>query len=219
MRSRSTRPAPSRTRAHRRGAAPAAALVALVLLPLLAGCGIRTTSVPVDAGPAPSRVSCAPPKAAADPDPDTVSRQVYLVCSMQLAPVSRSVPVRDVGNVRTSVSSQATALIRQLEQSPRSAESQAGFSTAVPATTEIAARHGGDPANALRLNQELDDLPSFALAQIVCTLTADSGIAPDGTVLLGGQSPGDPLRTYTCTSDLRTRPDAGDDAGTLVRQP
>jgi hypothetical protein len=200
-----------------RAAIRAAAAAALVLPPLLAGCGIRTTSVPVDAGPAPSRVSCAPPKAAQDTDPDTVSRQVYLVCSMQLAPVPRSVPVRDVGNVRTSVSGQATALIRQLEQSPRSAEAQAGFSTAVPATTEIAPRHGGDPANALRLNQELEDLPSFALAQIVCTLTADSGIAPSGSVLLGGQAPGDPLRMYTCTSDLRTRPDAGDDAGALVR--
>ncbi|MBY8881931.1 hypothetical protein K7862_30495 [Streptomyces sp. PLK6-54] len=188
-----------------------------LLLPILAGCGIRTTSVPVDAGPAPSRVSCAPPKATADPGPDTVSRQVYLVCSMQLAPVSRNVPVRDIGNVRTSLAGQATQLIRQLEQSPRNAESQAGFSTAVPASTEIAPLHAGDPADALRLNQELDDLPSFALAQIICTLTADAGMAPDHSVLLGGQAPGDPLRRYTCTSDLRTRPDAGDDAGTVVR--
>ncbi|SEO19810.1 hypothetical protein SAMN05216267_1019151 [Actinacidiphila rubida] len=197
----------------------AAAALAVLLLPVLAGCGIRSTSVPVDAGPAPSRVSCAPPKATAAPAPDTVSRQIYLVCSMQLAPVARSVQVRDVANVRTSVGGQATELIRQLEQSPRAAESQAGFSTAVPASTEIAARHPGDPASALRLNQELEDLPSFALAQIVCTLTADSGISPDHSVLLGGQAAGDPLHSYTCTSDLRTRPDAGDDAGTLVRQP
>src|SRR4051794_6450291 len=161
-----------------RGGRPAAALAAVafaLLLPLLAGCGIRSTSVPVDAGPAPSRVSCAPPKAQASPDPDTVSRQIYLVCSMQLAPVARNVPVRDVGNVKTSLAAQATQLIRQLEQSPRSAESQAGFSSAVPASTEIAPRHGGDPGSALRLNQELDDLPSFALAQIICTLTADVG--------------------------------------------
>jgi len=207
---------PIRARVRRRGAALGSASLVLVL-PLLAGCGIRTTSVPVDAGPAPSRVSCAPPKAAASPGPDTVSRQVYLVCSMQLAPVPRNVPVRDIGNVRTSLSGQATELIRQLEQSPRSGESQAGFSTAVPASTEIAPRHSGDPADALRLNQELDDLPSFALAQIICTLTADGGIAPDHSVLLGGQAPGDPLRQYTCTSDLRTRPDAGDEAGTVVR--
>jgi hypothetical protein len=46
------------TGATRRRRAPLLALLGVVLL---AGCGIRTTSVPVDAGPAPSRVSCAVP--------------------------------------------------------------------------------------------------------------------------------------------------------------
>ncbi|MEU8541880.1 hypothetical protein AB0C52_18150 [Streptomyces sp. NPDC048717] len=45
-----------RRRTGRRGAA--SGLIALAAATLLAGCGIRTTSIPVDAGAAPSRVPC-----------------------------------------------------------------------------------------------------------------------------------------------------------------
>lgn len=205
------------SRASRARRAAVVVGAAAVLAPLLAGCGIRTTSVPVDAGPAPSRVSCAPPPAPPTTDPDEVNRQVYLVCSMQVAPVTRSVPYQDVGTARSGPASQAAELIRQLQRSPRGPEAQAGFSTAVPSALEVMPPRPGDPKTALRLNQELDDLPSFALAQIVCTLTSDPVVAPGGSVLLGGYAVGDQVHGFTCTPDLRTRPDAGEDAGTPVR--
>jgi hypothetical protein len=186
---------------------------AVAVTPLLAGCGIRTTTVPVDAGPAPSRVSCAAPKVPATPEPDAVVRRVYLVCSMQIAPVGRDVPVRDG---RIDRLTQVRALVSQLQISPRQDETRAGFSTAVPGTLEVTVPTTNDPKSALRLNMPLDELPSFALAQIVCTLTGDSLITPDGKVVLGGPPPDSKLRSYSCTSDLRTRPGAADTAGTPV---
>jgi hypothetical protein len=196
--------------------------VALLVLAaaLLGGCGIRTTSVPVDAGPAPSRVSCAAPKAPATPSANTVLRQVYLVCSMQIAPVEREVTLRDGRSTPYSV---AQELITQLQISPRAEETKAGFSTAVPGNRlflQFLQPPAVDPVSpaakdALRLSEPLDELPSFALAQIVCTLTGNALVAPHHSVVLGG--PGqDPLRRFTCTSDLRTRPDAADSAGTPV---
>lgn len=201
-----------RSRAQRAATRCLLALGALV--PLLAGCGIRSTSVPVDAGPAPSRVSCATPSAPALSDPDMVTRKVYLVCSMQVAPVTRAVRVQSLGSGRIPLTAQAAELLRQLQASPRGPESQAGFSTAVPAALEVLPPRAGDPKSALRLNQELDDLPSFALAQIVCTLGANRTTAPDGSVLLGGYAAGDRVHAFTCTPELRSRPDPGEDAGT-----
>ena len=81
--------------AARRSPAAALAAVGVALAALLAGCGIRTTTVPVDAGPAPSRVACAAPKAPAAPAADVVVRKVFLVCNTQVTPVNRSVEVRD----------------------------------------------------------------------------------------------------------------------------
>jgi hypothetical protein len=185
----------------------------LAATPLLAGCGIRTTTVPVDAGPAPSRVSCEAPKAPATPEPDAVVRRVYLVCSMQIAPVSRAVPVRDGLIDRVT---QVRELVSQLQISPQPDETKAGFSTAVPGTLVVTGPAKGDPKDALRLNMAVDELPSFALAQLVCTLTANKLIAPDGEVVFGGPSPDTKLRSYSCTSDLRSRPDAADTAGTPV---
>jgi hypothetical protein len=199
-------------RRTRSGTAAAAAL-ALGALPLLTGCGIRTTTVPVDAGPAPSRVSCAVPRATTSPAQDSVVRQVYLVCSMQTAPVPRAVPVRQgridrIGQVRE--------LLAQVQRSPLTAEAKAGFSTAVPGSLVVTGPLRGDPAQTLRLSQPADELPSFALAQIICTLAADPVVSPTQTVLIGGPAPGSAIRSYTCTSDLRTRPDAADGAGTAV---
>lgn len=189
----------------------AAAVVAMA--PLLAGCGIRTTSVPVDAGPAPSRVSCEAPKAPVAAEPDAVVRPVYLVCSMQIAAVRRSVPVRDG---KMDWDAQVRELVEQLQMSPRAGESKAGFSTAVPGALWIIGPVKGDPKDALRLNQSPDELPSFALAQLVCTLTANPLIAPDREVVLGGPPPDAKLRSYACTPDLRTDPEAADTAGTPV---
>jgi hypothetical protein len=181
---------------------------------LLAGCGIRTTTVPVDDGPAPSRVACAAPSTPATPEPDAVLRKVYLVCNTQVTPVTRGVLARGgrgdrYGDVRE--------LLAQLQISPRTEETRAGFSTAVPGTLEIAGPGPSDPGNALRLNAEPDELPSFALAQIVCTLAADPAVAPQHEVVLGGPSAAVKLRSYTCTSDLRTRSEAADGAGTAVK--
>ncbi|WP_037912658.1 hypothetical protein [Actinacidiphila yeochonensis] len=183
-------------------------LTAVLGLVLLSGCGIRTTSVPVDAGPAPTRVSCAAPRPPAKPDPSEVTRQVFLVCSMQVTPVSRNLTLPDS---RVDWYGRVQQLISQIQFSPRPEEAKAGFSSAVPASLELAGPREGDPASSLRLNQAPSALPPFALAQIVCTLTSDAMVAPDRAVAIGGPGPSDGLRSYTCTSDLRT---GADDAGT-----
>ncbi|MYS19932.1 hypothetical protein GTW78_06675 [Streptomyces sp. SID4948] len=180
---------------------------------LLSGCGIRSTSVPVDAGPAPSRVACAPPKAPSAPSAGTVLQQVYLVCSTQIAAVTRAVALPDGRAGRDTF---AQELIAQLQIGPAAEETKAGFSTEVPGSLYLLPPPPGSPKGALRLNEPVDELPSFALAQIVCTLTADKTTAPDHSVVLGSAGSG-ALRRYTCTDDLRTRPEAADTAGSVVR--
>ncbi|WP_435124856.1 hypothetical protein [Actinacidiphila sp. bgisy144] len=191
----------------------AALAASCAALAALSGCGIRSTTVPVDDGPAPSRVACAPPGASATPGQDTMVDKVYLVCNTQVTPVSRYVDVRDgrldrIGEVRT--------LLAQLQMSPRTAETKAGFSTAVPGTLQVVEVASGSHKGALLLNLRPQDLPSFALAQLVCTLTADSLVSPGHSVVLGGPEQDAKLRSYTCTSDLRSRSDAADGAGTAV---
>ncbi|BBA99702.1 hypothetical protein RVR_6435 [Actinacidiphila reveromycinica] len=203
----------SRARRAARGSTSALAACCAALAALLAGCGIRSTTVPVDDGPAPSRVACAPPGTPSSTDQDSMVDRIYLVCNTQVTPVRRAVDVRDgridrIGEVRT--------LLAQLQISPRTAETKAGFSTAVPGTLQIVAAGPGGPEDALLLNDRPQDLPSFALAQLVCTLTADSLVSPDHSVVLGGPEPDGKLRAYTCTSDLRTRSDSADSAGTPV---
>ncbi|MBM9504625.1 hypothetical protein [Actinacidiphila acididurans] len=191
------------------GTAARTAAVLAVAGGLLTGCGIRSTSVPVDAGPAPSREACAVPRTNPTPGPDTVLRQVYLVCGMQIAPVRRLVPA----------DASARSLLAQLQRSLLPEETTAGFVSAVPGTLEFVPAWKGDPPGTLRLNQDLDELPSFALAQIVCTLTDPPSPAttPAPTLTLGGATPGSKPRTYSCTSDLRTRPEAADSAGTPAK--
>jgi hypothetical protein len=88
----------------------------------------------------------------------------------------------------------------------------------------------------------LSDLPSFALAQIVCTFAGTAAAAPSNAsptntaapntspsataapdtasagadVLLGGPGGGRVMR-YRCTEALRTVPQAAQSAGTAVR--
>ncbi|KOG86172.1 hypothetical protein ADK38_32535, partial [Streptomyces varsoviensis] len=58
---------------------------------LLAGCGIRGTSVPVDAGSAPSRATCVVrPGGGESASADGQAVSVYLVCASQLLPVTRT---------------------------------------------------------------------------------------------------------------------------------
>jgi hypothetical protein len=169
---------------------------------LAAGCGIRTTSVPVDAGAAPSRVPCS--MSAEDVSTEALKGipvQIYLVCASQLVTVDRAVQVHDAKSDRVRV---AQALLGELQREPADDERQAGFSTTVPTTLRISEARRGDPAAALRLSEQPDDLPSQALAQL----------ATDGTVLLGGPGNYAP-RGYLCTSETKARPKSVPTLGAL----
>ncbi|MFI6058407.1 hypothetical protein [Streptomyces sp. NPDC051286] len=195
-----TRSNRGRCRARRSAGALAGAVVCAVLA---AGCGIRTTSVPVDAGAAPSRVPCS--MSAEDVGTQALKGipvQIYLVCASQLVTVDRAVQVHDAKSDRIQV---AQAFLDELQREPAVDERQAGFSTTVPTTLRISEARRGDPATALRLSEQPEDLPSQALAQIVCTYAESESLAPDGTVMLGG--PGNyPPRGYLCTSETKARP-------------
>lgn len=200
------------TRRRRRLTLLGAAL--LTLLPLAGGCGIRSTTVPVDAGPAPTRVSCQVPKVRDSPNlGDSALVRVYLVCGGQVTPVQRVVPVRRQVAGRPA---QVRELVAQLQRSVLGEEAKAGFDTRVPGTLEVLGPREGDPQDALRLSQPLADLPSFALAQIVCTLADSPYATAGGTVVLGGSAQNSEARSYTCTPELRTRPQAADSAGVKV---
>ncbi|WP_347359794.1 hypothetical protein, partial [Streptomyces sp. 150FB] len=189
----------SRARTVRRAAA------ALLLAVCAAGCGIRTTSVPVDEGAAPSRVPCDVGKKdtgvrAAPGEPV----RVYLMCASELRPVERTVHSaehRTPAELRVFTQE----LVDQLQAQPSTAETQAGFSSYVRGPLAVDAPHRGDPADTTRLSRQPEDLPTEALAQIVCTFK-ESG-ATSGTVLLGG--PGDyPARPYICDQEIKHRPDS-----------
>ncbi|MFI9099672.1 hypothetical protein ACIGXA_04040 [Streptomyces fildesensis] len=199
-----------------------AALLAALVTVATCGCGIRTTTVPVDAGPAPTRVSCAVPQATVPPEtPGTTVVKVYLVCSALAAQVTRNVTTTDTGTRPAPVSRLIAAdmLLGQLQRRPSAVEAEAGFATEVPGNLNLTGPLPGDPKDALRLSLSLDELPSFALAQLVCTFTAAPGVGlADRSVLLGGPpGEGGPVKRYLCTSALRTRPDAADTAGTVVK--
>ncbi|MEV7088828.1 hypothetical protein AB0O07_23570 [Streptomyces sp. NPDC093085] len=199
-------PITGRGAAARRAAGRAAGGVVLVALAALSGgCGIRTTSVPVNAGPAPSRMPCEiSSKDVITQSESGVPVRVYLVCSSGLASVERAarLPEGRPSGDRVAI---AQALLDELQAEPSAAEREAGFTTSVPGPLIVTAAHPGDPAGGLRLSRQPEDLPSAALAQIVCTL-AESG-ATDGRVVLGG--PGAyAARTYGCDRETKRRPDA-----------
>ncbi|MFE3827064.1 hypothetical protein [Streptomyces sp. NPDC059092] len=180
-----------------------AGVVALVAL--AAGCGIRTTSVPVDAGPAPSRMPCEiAGKDVITQSESGVPVRVYLVCASGLASVERAATVPE-GKAAGATAETAQALLDELQAEPSAAEREAGFTTSVRGPLVVSAPHGGDPAGAVRLSRQPEDLASAALAQIVCTF-AESG-ATDGRVVLGG--PGEyATRTYVCDQETKRHPDA-----------
>ncbi|MFE0774131.1 hypothetical protein [Streptomyces sp. NPDC058861] len=180
---------------------------ALALAALVAGCGIRTTSVPVDAGAAPSRVPC---RTAGDGTPGTsapgVPVRVFLVCGSQLETVDRRSPLpegkADADPVRT-----ARLLLAQLLAAPSEDERRAGFTTAVRGPLTVGGGHRGDPVGTLRLSRQPEDLAPVALSQLVCSFGESSAGAGDHTVLLGGPGPYAPKR-YRCTAELRERPES-----------
>ncbi|MFF0472410.1 hypothetical protein [Streptomyces sp. NPDC004284] len=187
---------------RRRALVPAVALTAL-----LAGCGIRTTSVPVDAGAAPSRVPCS---VTDDGTTQTAAQgvpvRVFLVCGSQLEAVDRRSPLPEekAGGdpVRT-----AGGLLAQLLAEPSEGERQAGFTTEVRGPLTVGGARPGDPAGTLRLSRQPEDLAPKALSQLVCTFAESSAGAGGHTVLLGGPGTYPPKR-YRCTPDLRERPDS-----------
>ncbi|MET9520615.1 hypothetical protein [Streptomyces sp. NPDC002994] len=181
-----------------------AALAALCVA--LAGCGIRTTSVPVDAGAAPSRVPCElPPQDSTGEAAPGVPLQVYLVCGAQLVPVDRAVRIAEEKlSDRVRV---ARTLLEELKTEPSDEEKQAGFSTDVRETLAVSGARKGDPREALRLSSQPEDLPTHALAQIVCTYADSAAAGADRSVLLGGPSD-DAVRGYQCTAALKARPES-----------
>ncbi|WP_308307562.1 hypothetical protein [Streptomyces sp. ISL-10] len=195
------------TSAARRPAAALAALAALAGALALAGCGIRPTQVPVDAGPAPSRVPCEVSGVDVAPQAGRtgVPVRVYLVCASQLVSVDRTAGTTEEKAPADRVAT-AQALLDELQREPSAPEHEAGFSTYVRGPLLLNAGRRDDPAGALRLSRQPEDLPPAALAQIVCTLL-ENGATADGSVLLGG--PGDYApRAYTCPDATKERPDA-----------
>lgn len=198
--------------------ASAVALAALAL----GGCGIRSTPVPVDAGPAPSRASCAAPAAEErGPGGGSVRADVFLVCGGAVSAVERTVapggsePGPESGpDTRLET---ARELLKELRENPSRAEREAGFGSSVPGELEVTGPGDGDPGGTLRLSRDPGGLPSFALAQIVCTLTGTAGVGRDGSVVLGGpvrDGGGEPPLRYSCTDALRGSPEAAKTAGT-----
>lgn len=179
---------------------------ALALLSLVPGCGIRTTSVPVEAGPAPSRVPCSVSGEDVTTQTTGMPVRVFLVCGSQLEAVDRRSPLpqeKVAGDpVRT-----AAALLAQLGSEPSESERQAGFATAVKGPLVVMGGRPGDPAGTLRLSRQPEDLTATALSQIVCTFAQSSAGAGGETVVLGGPGAYAPRR-YQCTAELRERPES-----------
>ncbi|MEU9979622.1 hypothetical protein [Streptomyces sp. NPDC050856] len=179
---------------------------------LVTGCGIRTTTVPVDGGAAPSRLPCSVSGeggGSRTPGPG-VSVRVYLMCASGLEAVDRQVPAPDGRGADARVAA-ARALLGQLRAEPSRSEREAGFTTYVRPPLTVSGSRDGDPAGALRLSRQPEDLPPAALSQIVCTYaengTTHGTAVTGGTVVLGG--PGDyPVRHYQCSAGIRERPES-----------
>ncbi|MFE4635135.1 hypothetical protein ACFRJ1_17400 [Streptomyces sp. NPDC056773] len=203
----------------RRSAAAAAAAMGLLCLGLLPGCGIRATTVPVDVGPAPSRVSCKTPAGteASAAGVQGIRATVELVCGAQLVGVQRVVPVPEKRPARDVAVLVTQALLEVLQREPSAQEREAGFTTEVPALLTASAPRPGDPAGTVRLSRKPEDLPPVALSQLVCTLAeSDAVSAGAGPVVLGG--PGeDPPRAWECTPAVRSRPESVPTLGDVVR--
>ncbi|MER6038159.1 hypothetical protein [Streptomyces sp. NPDC001835] len=185
-------------------------LAASLLTTVLAGCGIRPTEVPTDFGAAPSRVPCS----LSAPDATTQSAhgvpvQVFLLCGSSLVAVDRTVRVPEGTPDAKRRVIVAQGLLDQLAASPSAAEKAAGYTTYVPGGLGVAGNGRKDPEDTLRLSATPARLTSFALAQIVCTLSDSAATEGDGSVILGGPAPA-PLRRYECTDTVRTRPGSAD---------
>ncbi|WP_329282873.1 hypothetical protein [Streptomyces sp. NBC_01451] len=181
---------------------------------LLAGCGIRATEVPTDFGPAPSRVPCSLSDISAPAAPDVTAQtsagvpvQVFLLCASQLVTVDRAVRVPDGTAEAARRVLVAQGLLDELSRTPSTTETAAGYTTDVRGGMSVSGPGPKDPEDALRLSTSPAELSSYALAQIVCTFSDSAAAEGDGSVVLGGPDT-DPLRRYTCTPEVRSRPGA-----------
>ncbi|MFG2499766.1 hypothetical protein ACGFSB_16325 [Streptomyces sp. NPDC048441] len=190
---------------HRRLLRAAALLTTALTVTTLSGCGIRSTEVPTDFGPGPSRVPCVMSGSSiASQSTSGVPVQVFLVCAAQLVTVDRSVRI-STQKATTDRVRIAQALLDELARAPSSPEKQAGFATDVRGGTIVEGPGKGDPEDTLRFSTSPEDLSAFALAQIVCTFADSAAAGADREVILGG--PGDAaLRRYECTAAVRQRP-------------
>ncbi|MFK8911783.1 hypothetical protein, partial [Streptomyces sp. YS-3] len=165
------------------------ALALLALGTAATGCGIRPTAVPVDAGPAPSRVPCEVPGNPDNPENpvspqfEGVTVRVYLVCGAQLVSAERSVRIPE-GRASADRLRFAQALLGELEVAPSGDEKAAGYTTDVRGPLTVTAARGGDPAGALRLSRRPEDLPALALSQIVCTYAENTPVSSGARVVL-----------------------------------
>ncbi|MFJ3227713.1 hypothetical protein ACIPJS_30790 [Streptomyces sp. NPDC086783] len=182
-------------------------LTLVVSAALLTGCGIRSTQVPTDFGPAPSRVPCSLSGSdIATRSAPGIPVQVFLLCSSQLVTVDRSVRIPDGTAEAQRRVLVAQGLLDQLAGTPSSPERQAGYSTDVRAGTRVSGPQGKDPENTFRLSTAPEKLTSYALAQIICTFAdSEATAADDGSVILGGPAPA-PLHHYDCTTEVRASP-------------
>ncbi|CAM5483923.1 lipoprotein [Streptomyces badius] len=183
---------------------PAVSLAGLLAVAaLVSGCGIRTTSVPVDAGAAPSRVPRSGPPRTSPRGRRTVwAPRCIWSAPRSWSPWSVRCRADAVGAEPVKV---ARALLKEVQQAPSASERRAGFTTAVPAGLRVDPSRDGDPAGTLRLSSQPEDLSAEALAQLVCTYAESDALVRDGSVVLGG--PGDyPPRGYLCTSQTKSRP-------------
>ncbi|MFF7353337.1 MULTISPECIES: hypothetical protein [Streptomyces] len=182
-------------------------LLAVPLLGLLlTGCGIRATQVPTDFGAAPSRVPCT----LAGPDLSKQSAQgvpvqVFLLCGASLVAVDRTVRVPEGTPDAQRRVIVAQGLLDQLAASPSAAERSAGYATYVPGGLSVRGPGPKEPEDTLHLSTSPARLTSYALAQLVCTLSDSAATEGDGSVVLGGPRAGT-LRRYECTDDVRDRP-------------
>ncbi|MFI8295952.1 hypothetical protein ACIGCZ_08350 [Streptomyces nigra] len=181
----------------------------------LAGCGIRSTEVPTNFGPAPSRVHCSLSEPDASPRATRgLPVQVFLLCGSQLVAVDRTIRVPDGTADAARRVLVAQGLLEELQATPSPAEKEAGYTTDLRGPMDVTGPRGNDPDETLRLTTTPSTLTSYALAQIVCTLSDSAAAEGDGSVILGG--PTGTTRRYECTDEVRTRPGTTEPPSTEV---
>ncbi|MDI2130959.1 hypothetical protein [Yinghuangia seranimata] len=154
-----------------------ALLLAVSTAALVAGCGIRATEGPVNAGEPAKR----PSPQGTTPSGVVGRHQIYLVRDGRPQPVLRGDPV-DIqipqpGSTKVPVPddpqrmSQIDRLLRELVKGPSADERAQGWTTALPSGgVGPAEPQPGDPADLVRLDVEPSSLSPLGLGQVVCTL-------------------------------------------------